>query len=152
MVDNPYILPGGRTYAARDRYLSQIKSQQATIDKIDKTLEKIAKRNKWIVGGAIVAVQIAVEVYDSVVVKGLNWDDASERIISSSVSIGIGIGVEAVGTWFATSVIKGSAGGMGGVIVAAASGAVVTFYDVYLKEPVEDWQERRKDEWQQLKW
>ena len=152
MVDNPYILPGGRTYAARDRYLSQIKSQQATIDKIDKTLEKIAKRNKWIVGGAIVAVQIAVEVYDSVVVKGLNWDDASERIISSSVSIGIGIGVEAVGTWAVTLAVKGGVTGPVGAVISAVSGMAVVAYDVYLKEPVEDWQERRKDEWQQLKW
>lgn len=149
LAANPYIKPGGRTYARRDAILKHLAENEAFYNSlsaekkaaIDAAVKNATKAIEYTMYGVL----IAVEGYKSLVVEGKDWDDTIQDMVASAPGI-IGAGILGGAV---TGAIEGSTAGPVGVIAGVLVGVG---YDVLLKPIVKERIEEVSDWWDEFCW
>lgn len=103
------------------------------------------------IGGSIIALQLALEFYDSYVTNGMSWDDALQNVGTSAIGIA-GATAASIGAETIAISVFGVAAGPAGWIAIGIGVIVSVAYDVILKDWVHTKLEEGEDWWEQQKW
>lgn len=161
IAGNPYILPGGRTFARRDAILKNLAENETFYNslstsqkaKIDTAVKSIGRGIEY----SLYVVQIGVEGFKSRVIDGKTWEDTFEDIFAAAPGIitagKAGSAVAAGVTKALAAAGKGSVAGPVGTAVGFVVGVgVAVVYDVFVKPVLKDVASAIGDWWDQLWW